>query len=221
MSSATPSSHVFPVVHRKLLNIPIHIEIQLYPHCTESIKSIEEQVRSVLQNKCAVFTNGSLNHLLASSTTLADAVHALTVTDMAPEQRVSFWQANLCLHSFRLCEQGPENDYLEGEQELPVADQWELPNQLLHGLWESIVLDYHIKSRLLNYCASSLQFAECNINTNVITWNKMVLLYGPPGTGKVTHPIILSAKQLSSLFNRLCVAGGTSKLDIVVQEFGP
>lgn len=29
-------------------------------------------------------------------------------------------------------------------------------------------------------------FSQQNVNTNIICWNRVVLLYGPPGTGKTS-----------------------------------
>lgn len=29
-------------------------------------------------------------------------------------------------------------------------------------------------------------FSQHNVNTNIISWNRVVLLYGPPGTGKTS-----------------------------------
>lgn len=43
-----------------------------------------------------------------------------------------------------------------------------------------------LKNSLLRYVESTLHFADKGVNTNVISWNQVVLLHGPPGTGKTT-----------------------------------
>jgi hypothetical protein len=53
------------------------------------------------------------------------------------------------VHAFRLSDQEPEKDFIDGEDELPAAEQWELPNKALCGTWESIIVESSIKQRLL------------------------------------------------------------------------
>jgi hypothetical protein len=48
-----------------------------------------------------------------------------------------------------LSDQEPEKDFIDGEDELPAAEQWELPNKALCGTWESIIVESSIKQRLL------------------------------------------------------------------------
>ena len=82
-------------------------------------------------------------------------------------------QAELCLHPYRLSEQGPENDLIQGEGEsLPACEQWELPNMLLHNLWDNIIVDNAMKNRLLSYCSSSIQFSDAKIDPDIISWNR-------------------------------------------------
>ena len=85
-----------------------------------------------------------------------------------------------------MSDQEPEKDFMDGEEELPAAEQWELPNRHLSGLWESIVVDDAVKDRMLGYCTTSLLFSSAAIDPTIISWNRMMLLHGPPGTGKTT-----------------------------------
>lgn len=45
-------------------------------------------------------------------------------------------------------------------------------------------------------------FADHNVDTNIISWNKVVLLYGPPGTGKTSLCKALAQKAIIRLGNR-------------------
>ena len=105
----------------------------------------------------------------------------MIISDLEVGQVISFWQAELCIHAFRLSDQEPEKDFVDGEDELPAAEQWELPNRHLVDLWDSIIVSNVIKNNLLGYCATSLQFSSVGVNTSIISWNRMILLYGPPG----------------------------------------
>lgn len=40
--------------------------------------------------------------------------------------------------------------------------------------------------QLLNFVATTLLFSDKKVNSDIISWNKVVLLHGPPGTGKTS-----------------------------------
>lgn len=48
------------------------------------------------------------------------------------------------------------------------------------------VYDSSIKQRLLRYATTALLFSDRGVNTNLVSWNRVVLLHGPPGTGKTS-----------------------------------
>lgn len=163
--------------------IPVHIEIAIRHDCSLLKDEIVNSVSLWVRAKYAIFQNCSL-HL---DQEISRYISSIDVVDLAPGRCVSFWQAELCFHPYRLCEQGPESDFMDGEEELPAAEQWELPNVLLNNLWNSIVIENSIKSRLLSYCSSSIQFSDARIDTDIISWNRMVLLHGPPGSFDCIH----------------------------------
>ena len=45
----------------------------------------------------------------------------------------------------------PDKDFLDGEDDLPAFEQWELPNTGLQGLWESVETEEGSKARMLGY----------------------------------------------------------------------
>jgi hypothetical protein len=173
------------------MKIPVHIEVELNPACTSLPEEVSAQVKTALTEQCPVFSNGAI-----SLAQLKDKVNSIVACDLLIGQKISFWQADLFIHPYKLVEQAPENDYLEGEEELPVAEQIELPNIFLRGLWESIIVEESIKMQLLSYSCTSILFAESEIDPNIISWNKMLLLYGPPGS--LTIVIILLTVLLTS-----------------------
>ncbi len=156
--------------------IPVHVEVEIRSNCALSSNEIIHMVLENLKIKCPVFQNGDV-----SLEDLNEYVSRVSVCDLCDGKRVSFWQSQLCIHAFRMSDQGPESDFLDGEEELSAAEQCELPNCLLAGLWESIVVESVVKNRLLSYCSSSIQFSDARIDSNIISWNRMVLLHGPPG----------------------------------------
>jgi len=162
--------------------VPVHVEIAVRASCSLRTDGIVAAITDWIRRKCGIFQNGNLQ----IDGEIAHITESIVVTDLAPGKCVSFWQAELCLHPYRLSTQGPENDFMEGEEELPAAEQWELPNALLNNLWSSIVIDSVVKTRLLSYCSSSIRFSEAKIDTDIISWNRMILLHGPPGINLIS-----------------------------------
>jgi predicted DNA-binding ribbon-helix-helix protein len=155
------------------------VEVEIKSTCTLKAHQVASLITERLQEGCPVFRNGPI-YLDETD----DICESIMVCDL--EREISSWQAQLCIHAFRMSDQEPEKDFIEGEDELPACEQWELPNRHLCGLWDSIVVEESIKQRLLGYCTTSLLFSTAAIDPTIISWNRMALLHGPPGTGKTT-----------------------------------
>ena len=62
-----------------------------------------------------------------------------------------------------------------------------LPSRDFHGLWESLVFDTDVKTRLTKYAGNALLFSERGVNPNLIAWNRVVLLHG-----RASHSFVFS-----------------------------
>ncbi|XP_026470288.1 pachytene checkpoint protein 2 homolog [Ctenocephalides felis] len=98
---------------------------------------------------------------------------------------------NIIYHVYRLDEAGSQAETIEDYDddtgsELSTANHWVLPSVDFHGLWESLIYEIDIKENLLKFVESTLLFSDKNVDSNIITWNRVVLLHGPPGTGKTS-----------------------------------
>eukprot|EP00602_Paraphysomonas_sp_CaronLab_P000870 CAMPEP_0185031322 /NCGR_PEP_ID=MMETSP1103-20130426/18727_1 /TAXON_ID=36769 /ORGANISM="Paraphysomonas bandaiensis, Strain Caron Lab Isolate" /LENGTH=391 /DNA_ID=CAMNT_0027566813 /DNA_START=62 /DNA_END=1234 /DNA_ORIENTATION=+ len=163
------------------LKVPVHVEVQLRPH-KEKDRALEIAVSDMFRG-VPLLSDGFID--IPRDTDIASDVKYIRVCDLG-EQEVSYWKADLIFHFYKLIESPPEKDYLDGEEELPACEQWELPNRSLCLLWDAIVCDNSIKSHLLGYATSAMIFTSAGVNSDIITWNRMILLHGPPGTGKTT-----------------------------------
>eukprot|EP01038_Epipyxis_sp_PR26KG_P004267 gene4267-6046_t len=165
--------------------IPIHIEIELTQQCSLTFAEVKAIILSNIQSSYPVFSNGILNPIYGQGYT-----NKIAVCDLEKGKLISFWQAELFIHIYKLSEQPPTGDYLELElnvsNDLPSIELWDLPNLYLNGLWDSTILHNGKKEILLGYCNSSLRFATANIDQNLVSWNRLLLLYGAPGTGKTS-----------------------------------
>lgn len=161
------------------MKLPVHVEVELKPDSLATQEAVEAELRDKFQKSYPLFREGVVG--ISSSEALGSDVSRVTICDMGC-QEVPFWKAELLFYVYRNIEGEPEKDYLEGEDELPACDQWELPNQALSRLWESIVVEQHIKSNILGYATSAMIFTAAMVDPDIISWNRMILLHGPPGT---------------------------------------
>jgi len=75
---------------------------------------------------------------------------------------------------------------IDADNDTPYFTTTTLPSQSLHGMWESIIIDSSIKRSLINFVKVTLLFADHQVNSNLVSCNKIFLLHGPPGTGKTS-----------------------------------
>jgi hypothetical protein len=172
----------------------VHIECVLRNDCRMRTNDIEAFITERLEQHVCLFEDGPL---LADHDDISALVDSLSVCDLGPGVTVSFWQALVQLHVLRLLDSEPQPEYLDlggegggdgsGDNIIAASMHWELPCRALASpLWDSVIVDSHIKQQLLGYSSSALVFADAGVDTNIISWNRMVLLHGPPGTGKTT-----------------------------------
>lgn len=83
----------------------------------------------------------------------------------------------------------PEVETIESHEDEQVAASvhWMLPKQDgFSGLWESLVYEDNLKENLLDFAETMLLFSKMDIDQNIVSCNRLILLHGPPGTGKLS-----------------------------------
>ncbi|XP_003204753.1 pachytene checkpoint protein 2 homolog [Meleagris gallopavo] len=170
-------------------NVQIHVEVHRKSNSTAKKEDIRMSVLKLLSRHNIVF--GDYKWTEFDDGFLNSNVQSVSIVDtelkLKERQPIDLSKSSLSIHIFHLNEEGPSVENLEEENEdIVAANHWVLPAAEFHGLWESLIYDTEVKSHLLDYVTTTLLFSDRNVDSNLISWNRVVLLHGPPGTGKTS-----------------------------------